>query len=58
MRRSPGVEIQDASTGGIRLAPFHDRTDDVSAAVRARLAAALAGLADGSVVPDVTIDGQ
>ncbi len=54
----PGVEIQDASTGGIRLAPFHDRADDVSAAVRARLAAALAGLADGSVVPDVTIDGQ
>ena len=54
----PGVEIQDASTGGIRLAPFHDRADDVSRAVQARLAAALAGLADGSIEPHVTIDGQ
>lgn len=54
----PGVDIQDASTGGIRLAPFHDLAGDVSTAVRARLATALAGLADGSIVPAVTIDGQ
>ena len=54
----PGVELQDASTGGIRLAPFHDRAGDVPAAVRSRLAEALAGLADGSIVPDVTVDGQ
>ena len=54
----PGVVLQDASTGGVRLAPFHDREADVPSAVRTRLAAALAGLADGSIVPDVTIDGQ
>jgi basic membrane protein A len=54
----PGVAVQDASTGGVGLAPFHDREADVSTAVRSRLATALAGLADGSIVPDVTIDGQ
>ena len=54
----PGVEIQDAATGGIRLAPFHDLTDEVPSTVRARLATALAGLADGSIVPAVTLDGQ
>jgi 50S ribosomal protein L16 3-hydroxylase len=36
----------------------HDRASDVSPAVRDRLAETLAGLADGSIVPDVTIDGQ
>jgi basic membrane protein A and related proteins len=54
----PGVVIQDASTGGIRLAPFHERAGDVPSSVRVRLATALAGLADGSIVPAVTIDGQ
>jgi basic membrane protein A len=54
----PGVDLQDASTGGVRLAPFHDLASDVSPTTRTRLAAALAGLADGSIVPDVTIDGQ
>ena len=53
-----GVALQDASTGGIRLGPFHDRAGDVPSSVRASLASALAGLADGSIVPDVTIDGQ
>jgi len=54
----PGVVIEDASTGGIRLAPFRDRAPDVSSTVRARLSAAMKGLAAGSIVPDVTIDGQ
>jgi basic membrane protein A and related proteins len=53
-----GVNLQDASTGGIRLAPFRDRDPDVSPAVRSRVEAAMTGLADGSIVPNVTIDLQ
>jgi basic membrane protein A len=55
---TPGFTTDDASTNGIGLAPFHDNADKVPAEVQTLLDTTLAGLADGSIVPDVTIDGQ
>jgi basic membrane protein A len=53
-----GFTTDDASTNGIGLAPFHDNADKVSAETQALLDTTFAGLADGSIKPDVTIDGQ
>ncbi len=55
---APGYHTDDAASGGIGLAPFHDHDADVSAAVRARLATTMAGLADGSIKTGVIVDGQ
>lgn len=53
---TPGFHTDDASTDGIGLAPFHDQEAAVSADVKALLDKTYAGLADGSIVPKVTID--
>lgn len=53
-----GFHTDDASTEGIGLAPFHNFEADVPAEVKTLLETTLAGLADGSIVPNVTIDGQ
>jgi basic membrane protein A len=55
---TPGFHTDDASTNGIGLAPFHDFEDEVPAEVKTLLDETLAGLADGSIVPNVTVDGQ
>ena len=55
---TPGFHTDDASTDGIGLAPFHDQEAAVSADVKALLDKTYAGLADGSIVPKVTIDGK
>ncbi len=51
-----GFHTDNASTDGIGLAPFHDKEADVPADVVTLLATTKAGLADGSIVPKVTID--
>ena len=53
-----GVHSDDASTVGIALAPFHDMDGDVSAEIKALLEKTYAGLADGSIKPNIVIDGQ
>ena len=55
---TPGAHLDDASTNGIGLAPFHDKEADVPADVVTLLDTTFAGLADGSIKPNVTIDGQ
>ena len=55
---TPGAHLDDASTNGIGLAPFHDKDADVPADVKALLETTLAGLADGSIKPNVTVDQQ
>ena len=55
---TPGFHTDNAATNGIGLAPFHDKEADVPADVKALLDKTLAGLADGSIVPNVTIDGK
>lgn len=55
---TPGFHTDNASTGGIGLAPFHDQAASVSAEVKTLLDTTFAGLADGSIVPKVTIDGK
>ncbi|MFL5755556.1 MAG: BMP family protein, partial [Chloroflexota bacterium] len=55
---TPGFHTDDASTGGIGLAPFHDHDADVPATVRDRLAQTVAGLADGTIKTRVTVDGR
>jgi basic membrane protein A and related proteins len=55
---TPGFHTDNAATNGIGLAPFHDKDADVPAEVKALLEETLAGLADGSIVPNVTIDAQ
>jgi len=54
----PGFHTDDASTDGIGLAPFHDQESKVSAETKTLLETTLAGLADGSIKPNVTVDGQ
>ena len=54
----PGIHVDDASTNGIGLAPFRDHEPLVPDDVRALLQDTLAGLADGSIEPDVTIDSS
>ncbi len=53
-----GAHTDDASTNGIGLAPFHDNEDAVPADVQALLDETFAGLADGSITPNVTVDGN
>jgi basic membrane protein A len=55
---TPGFHTDDASTNGIALAPFHDQDANVPAEVKTLLDTTLAGLADGSIVPNVTVDGK
>jgi basic membrane protein A len=54
----PGIHLDDASTGGIGLAPFHDHEADVPADVQTLLDETFAGLADGSIKPNVVVDGK
>ena len=54
---SAGAHTDDASTNGIGLAPFHDNADAVPADVQTLLDETYAGLADGSISTDVTVDG-
>jgi basic membrane protein A len=51
-----GFHTDNAATDGIGLAPFHDKEADVPADVVTLLETTKAGLADGSIVPKVTID--
>ena len=53
-----GFHTDNAQTNGIGLAPFHDKDADVPQAVKDLLATTFAGLADGSIVPDVVIDAK
>jgi basic membrane protein A len=55
---TPGFHTDDASTGGITLAPFHDKDADVPADVKTLLDTTYAGLADGSIKTNVVVDGQ
>ena len=55
---TPGFHTDDASTNGIGLAPFHDMDAEVPADVKALLDETFAGLADGSIKPNVVIDGK
>jgi len=54
---TPGFHTDNAATNGIGLAPFHDQEAAVPAEVQTLLDTTFAGLADGSIVPAVTIDG-
>ena len=53
-----GQHLDNAATGGIGLAPFHDFDAQVPSAVKDLLATTLAGLADGSITTGVTVDGS
>lgn len=53
-----GVHVDNAATGGVGLAPFHNFEADVPQAVKDLLATTLAGLADGSIATGAVIDGQ
>jgi basic membrane protein A len=53
-----GFHTDNAETGGVGLADFHDKDADVPQAVKDLLATTFAGLADGSIVPDVVVDAK
>ena len=55
---TPGFHTDDASTNGIGLASYHDKDADVPADVKSLIDETYAGLADGSITTDVTVDGQ
>ena len=55
---TPGFHTDDASTGGIGLAPFHNFEDEVPQEVKDLLATTLAGLADGSITTGAEVDQQ
>ena len=55
---TPGFHTDDASTGGIVMAPGHALAGDVSASDQARLDDALHSLADGSLQTNVVINGK
>jgi basic membrane protein A len=55
---APGFHTDDASTGGVLLAPGHQLAGDITPDIQARLDATLRGLADGSIQPKVVIDGK
>jgi basic membrane protein A len=55
---TPGFHTDDASTNGIGLAPFHDMDAEVPADVKTLLDETFAGLADGSIKPNVVIVGK
>lgn len=53
-----GFHTDDASSGGILMAPGHALAGDISNADQERLDTALQGLADGSLKTNVVIDGK
>ena len=53
-----GFHTDDASTNGIGLAPFHDQEAAVSAETKTLIDTTFAGLADGTIKPNVTVDGK
>ncbi|HUP55329.1 MAG TPA: BMP family ABC transporter substrate-binding protein [Methylomirabilota bacterium] len=53
----PGFHTDNAATNGIGLAPYHDQDANVPAETKTLLETTFAGLADGSIVPKVTVDG-
>jgi basic membrane protein A len=53
-----GVHVDNAATGGVGLAPFHNFEADVPQDVKDLLATTLAGLADGTITTGAVIDGQ
>jgi basic membrane protein A len=53
-----GFHTDDATTGGIVLAPPHELAGDLTGTISSRLDAVLRGLADGSIRPNVVIDGK
>ncbi len=55
---SPGFHTDNAASGGIVLAPGHDLFGVITPADQDRIDATLRGLADGSIRPDVVIDGR
>jgi basic membrane protein A len=55
---TPGFHTDDAASGGILLAPGHELAGDIPAAIQDHLDATLRGLADGSLRPDVVINGK
>jgi basic membrane protein A and related proteins len=55
---TPGFHTDNAATKGVGLAPFHDKDGDVPADVKALLDTTFAGLADGSIKTNVTVDGK
>jgi basic membrane protein A len=55
---TPGFTTNNAASEGIALAPFHDNADKVPAEVATLLDETFAGLADGSIKTNVTVDGK
>jgi basic membrane protein A len=55
---TPGFHTDDASTGGIKLAPFHDQAALITPAIQTLLDTTYAGLADGSIKTNVVVDQQ
>jgi len=55
---TPGFHTDNAATNGIGLAPYHDQDANVPAEVKTLIETTFAGLADGSIVPKVTVDGK
>jgi basic membrane protein A len=53
-----GFHTDDASTGGVGLAPFHNFEGQVPQEVVDLLAETLAGLADGTISTGIVVDGQ
>jgi basic membrane protein A len=53
-----GFHTDDAKTGGISLAPFHDMDAQVPQAVKDLLDTTNKGLADGSIKTNVKVDGK
>jgi len=51
-----GVHVDNASTGGIGLAPFHNFEGDVPQDVRDLLDQTYQGLADGSIETGAVVD--
>jgi basic membrane protein A len=52
-----GVHVDNAATGGVGLAPFHNFEADVPQEVKDLLATTLAGLADGSITTGAVVNG-
>jgi basic membrane protein A len=55
---TPGAHTDNAATNGIGLADFHDNADKVPADVQTLLDTTFAGLADGTIKTNVTVDGN
>jgi basic membrane protein A len=54
---APGLHFDNAATGGVGLASFHDFDADVPQEVKDLLATTLAGLADGSITTGAVVNG-